>query len=73
MNLIKKNDRFYINDWFNESIEPNDKIEFEMPSFCSGVYEATIYFDNDGDPFIDKANNHIDGCRSYELVKTKNI
>lgn len=36
--MIDKNNRVYINGWFesNQKIKEGDVIEFEMPSFCSG-------------------------------------
>ena len=63
--MIPKNDRIYIKEWFNndQNFKEGDVIEFEMPSFCSGDYEAKIYIDNDGDPYIDKSDNYYNGCR----------
>jgi signal peptidase I len=62
---INKNDRIYIREWFNndQQFKDGDIIEFEMPSFCSGDYEATIYIDTDGDPYIDKSFDYYIGCR----------
>ena len=63
--MIPKNERIYIKEWFNndQNFKEGDVIEFEMPSFCSGDYEAKIYIDNDGDPYIDKSDNYYNGCR----------
>lgn len=69
--MINKNDRVYINDWFNsdQKLKEGDVIDFEMPPFCSGEYSAKIFIDNDGDPFIKKSDDYSEGCRDYELIK----
>ena len=64
-----KNNRVYINEWFDtQEYKEGDKIYFEMPGFCSGDYEATVYIDNDGDPYIDKKYDFSKGCRDYEYI-----
>lgn len=70
--MIPKNNRIYINDYFHKNQEFNegDILEFEMPSFCSGTYETKIYLDNDGDPYIDKFESYINGCRDL-FIQTK--
>jgi len=45
-----------------------DVIDFEMPSFCSGDYQAKIKKDNNG-LYIDKSQNYLSGCRDYSLIK----
>lgn len=69
---IAKNKRVYIMDWFDDSqtFKDGDIIEFEMPSFCSGDYEARIYIDNDGDPYINKKDDYSKGCRDYYIRET---
>ncbi len=66
-----KNSRFYIKEYFNSDQEFKDGsiLEFIMPPFCSGDYLATIYIDNDGDPYIDKEDNFFVGCRDY-IIRT---
>jgi hypothetical protein len=73
--MIHKNDRVYVMDWFddNQKFQEGDVIEFEMPSFCSGDYVAKIFIDNDGDPYIDKNQNHVGGCRDYHYITKKQI
>ena len=63
--MISKNNRVYIREWFNKNQEfkDGDILEFEMPSFCTGDYEAIIYIDSDGDPYIYKSNDYYKGCR----------
>jgi hypothetical protein len=69
--MVNKNDRVYIKEWFNETqkFKEGDIIEFEMPSFCSGDYLATIYLDTDGDPYIEKSQNYYSGCRDLFIIE----
>lgn len=69
--MIHKNNRVYIKDWFDIPVnfEAGDTIEFEMPQFCSGDYIAEIYIDSEGDAYIDKSNDYYKGCRDFDLVK----
>lgn len=55
---IKKQER----DKFKEG----KTIYFEMPSFCSGDYEAKIYKDELG-LYIDKDDNYFEGCRDFYI------
>ena len=69
--MINKNKRVYISDWFTkeQKFTVGDKVEFEMPPFCSGDYSAIIYIDAEGDPYISKDNDYYDGCRDLCVVK----
>lgn len=69
--MIPKKKRIYINKWFdnNQKIKEGNFIKFEMPSFCSGTYEAKIFIDNNGEPYIDKSNNYYKGCRDYYIYE----
>lgn len=63
--MIEKDKRKYISQWFEDTeiFMEGDTLVFDMPSFCSGDYTATIHLDNDGDPYIDKKYNYYEGCR----------
>jgi hypothetical protein len=67
MSKIDKNNRFYIET--DQKLNEGDIIEFEMPPFCSGDYQAEVYIDNDGDPYIDKNDNYFEGCRDFSIIK----
>ncbi len=69
--MIHKNERVYIDDWFDSDQEfgEGDKIVFEMPSFCSGDYIAEIFVDNDGDHFIKKEDDFSGVCRTYWIER----
>lgn len=67
-NMVNMNhdDKHYLmnlNSIFNEG----DKIIFEMPSFCSGDYSATVLKDENG-LFIPKSDNFFKGCRTFEII-----
>lgn len=49
---------------FLADLKEGDIIEFEMPSFCSGEYIATIHKDEIG-LYIDRKENQYEGCRDY--------
>lgn len=51
--------------------EEGDLIVFEMPSFCSGNYEAVVYNDPKFGLYIDKKHNHFESCRDFEVIKKK--
>lgn len=48
--------------------EEGDTIDFEMPSFCSGDYQAVVKRDEHG-LYIDKKDNYMKGCRDFEIIK----
>lgn len=52
------------------SFNEGDRIVFEMPSFCSGVYDAVIQKDKVGF-FINNEDNHFKGCRDFQIIKTE--
>ena len=52
------------------NITVGDIIEFEMPSFCSGDYLATVYGDELG-LYINASDNYFEGCRDFEIIKTQ--
>lgn len=52
--------------------EEGDVIIFEMPSFCSGDYEAEVMSDPKFGLYIDQKNNYFEGCRDFE-VKRKGV
>lgn len=72
MGEIKKNKRIYINEWFqrDQIYKEGDTLVFEMPPFCSGDYSAKIYLDNDGDPYIKRKDNYMNGCRTYWIYSS---
>ncbi len=51
-----------------ERCQEGDVIIFDMPSFCSGDYNAKVHKD-DGGLYIKKRNNYLKGCRDYFLFK----
>jgi len=67
--MIPKNNRVYIDDWFDDKVElkEGDTVIFEMPPFCSGDYKAKVFVDNDGDSYIDKKENYYKGCRDFYI------
>jgi hypothetical protein len=64
--------KYYITNEINQFNLGTDlegkTIVFEMPSFCSGDYEAKIYKDEIG--FYIKHSNHgyFKGCRDFNVV-----
>lgn len=60
-----------INVELPQDAREGDKIIFDMPPFCSGEYEATIYRDKFFGLYINKDDAHFKGCRDYRLVKKK--
>ena len=53
---------------FEFSFQEGDLIIFEMPSFCSGDYQAVVHVDTSG-PYIDNENNYFEGCRDFEVKR----
>lgn len=50
--------------------EVGDKIEFEMPPFCSGDYIYEVTMDNKGRLVLEDCPSKIfEGCRDYEIIK----
>lgn len=63
---MEHNEKFYlvnIDYTFNEG----DRIIFEMPSFCSGDYDAEVMKDDKG-LFIPKKDNFFNGCRDFDVI-----
>ena len=58
---------------FEIDFQEGDQIVFEMPSFCSGDYRATVMTDPDFGPYIDKENNYFEGCRDFEILRNGEI
>ena len=50
-----------------EQIKVGDIIDFEMPSFCSGDYQAIVQEDKYG-LFINEEDNYINSCRDFEIL-----
>jgi len=55
-----------IGDKYYKKFKEGQTIIFEMPSFCSGDYEAKIYKDENG-LYINKENNFFKSCRDFEI------
>jgi hypothetical protein len=68
--MIPKHNRSYLT-YLNSAkkFKDGDIIVFEMPSFVSGDFEATVYLDTDGDPYIDKESDYMKGCRDWSISK----
>lgn len=49
------------------------RIVFEMPPFCSGIYEAVVKVDKQGRHYIFKDENHFDSCRDYQIIIPKSM
>ena len=68
-----KNQRFYIDDLLSDEpdgdVIQGDRIVFEMPSFCSGHYVATIHLDEVGYCYILKSENYFEGCRDWSIER----
>lgn len=73
--MIEKNKRIYIKEYFNDGqqFKEGDIIDFDMPSFVTGEFEAHVYIDTDGDAYIKKSENYFDTCRDYEIRKPYDI
>jgi hypothetical protein len=54
---------------FQFSFQEGDKIVYEMPSFCSGDYEAIVKKDPDFGLYIDSSENHFEGCRDFAVIR----
>ena len=54
---------------FKLKFKAGDKIEFEMPSFCSGDYEAVVMKDKDFGLYIDAEDNYFEGCRDFRVLR----
>lgn len=68
MKTIDKNSRTYLlHDRYFINAKEGDTIIFEMPPFCTGDYTATVYIDNDGDPYITKSDDYIESCRGLTI------
>jgi hypothetical protein len=67
--IIDKNRRVYIREYFknSQSFNDGDIIEFEMPPMCSGDYSAVVYLDSDGDPYVDNMDSFFKSCRDYVI------
>ena len=53
--------------------EEGDKIVFEMPSFCSGDYEAIVKRDPKFGLYVDKKDARFEGCRDFEVYRKGKI
>ena len=68
------NKKIYLNNLFQDdlelfkSIENGDVIDWEMPSFCSGDYQAVVYEDELG-LYIKSKDNYYKGCRDLYIIK----
>ena len=63
---MKHNEKFYLVN-IDDDFKEGNTIVFEMPSFCSGDYEAKVMKDEKG-LFIPKKDNYFEGCRDYEVL-----
>ena len=73
--MIEKSERLYIKQWFddNQEFKQEDKLVFDMPSFCSGDYTAKIHLDNDGDAYIKKSKSYYSGCRDVYVISNDKV
>lgn len=55
---------------FLRSLKKGDIIQFEMPPFCSGDYEAKVRKDKNG-LYIYKEDNYFNGCRDFNKKRKK--
>ena len=62
-----------IQEDFKFDFQEGDEIVFEMPSFCSGDYKATVKRDQDFGLYINSENNHFEGCRDFEVHRNGEI
>ena len=54
---------------FDFEFKAGDKIVFEMPSFCSGDYEAVVQKDEDFGLWIDEEDNYSEGCGDFLVLR----
>jgi len=54
---------------FDFEFEEGDKIIFEMPSFCSGDYEAVVKKDKNFGLYINSEDNYFEGCRDFIVMR----
>lgn len=67
--MIPKHNRSYLTHLpSTDELKEGAIIVFEMPSFVSGDYMAPVYFDTDGDPYINKELDYMNGCRNWQIV-----
>lgn len=55
---------------FQFTFKEGDEIEFEMPSFCSGEYNAVVKKDPTFGLYIDSEDNYFESCRDF-IVRRK--
>lgn len=66
---MKKYSLINIEQKYNFKFQEGDVIDFEMPPFCSGEYEAIVCKDPKYGPYIDSEDNHFNGCRDWEVYR----
>ena len=54
---------------FDFEFKAGDVIVFEMPSFCSGDYEAVVKADKDFGLYINEDDNYFEGCRDFIVTR----
>ena len=54
---------------FQMTFKEGDKIIFEMPSFCSGDYEAVVMSDPNFGLYIDEEQNYFVGCHDFTVIR----
>lgn len=60
-------------DYIDFEFEEGDEIVFEMPSFCSGDYTATVHRDPKFGLYIDNKDNYFKGCRDFYVKRNNEI
>ena len=70
---MKKFSLINIENDFHFGFQEGDKIVFEMPSFCSGDYEAIVKRDENFGLYIDEDDNYFNGCRDFEIIRNGKV
>jgi hypothetical protein len=71
--MSKTKHYLYADELGSKYISEGFLIIYDMPSMCSGNYEAVIKVDEQGRHYIWKDENHFSSCRDYEIVIPQNI
>lgn len=54
---------------FDLKFEEGDVIEFEMPSFCSGEYQAVVKKDEEYGLYIEDGEEYFEACRDFTVTR----
>lgn len=61
--------KFSLINMYDIPFEEGDTIIFDMPSFCSGDYEAVVKRDPIFGLYINQDDNYFEGCRDFDIKR----